>query len=73
MTKPSGPRFFDVSRAYDPDHQQGFARPSPSAQGLDLADRVFMPGIAGRISKPRRRSAPCAFLGADSVGMSTVP
>ncbi len=69
--KDLGPRFFDMSRAYDPD-LACIVRSQAKELGLDLREGVYMFFAGPNFETPAEvRAARC--LGADAVGMSTVP
>jgi purine-nucleoside phosphorylase len=66
-----GPRFFDLSKAYDPGLQD-LARQAARELGLDLREGVYawFPGPSFETPAEIRMAR---LLGADAVGMSTVP
>ena len=66
-----GPRFPDVSHVYTPALQQA-AREAAGAQGLDLKEGVYMFFPGPQYETPAEVRA-ARLLGADAVGMSTVP
>ena len=66
-----GPRFPDMSHVYTPALQQK-AREAAQAQGLDLREGVYMFFPGPQYETPAEVRAARA-LGADAVGMSTVP
>jgi purine-nucleoside phosphorylase len=66
-----GPRFPDMSRAYDPqmrDITLAFAR----EQGITLRQGVYI-GLLGPSYETPAEIRMCRILGADAVGMSTIP
>lgn len=66
-----GPRFCDMSRVYDPALQQ-IARDVAAAQGLTLREGVYLGYMGPSYETPAEIRA-FRTLGADAVGMSTVP
>ncbi|MEY8387740.1 purine-nucleoside phosphorylase [Oscillospiraceae bacterium 38-13] len=66
-----GPRFPDMSHVYTPALQQT-ARDAAGAQGLDLKEGVYMFFPGPQYESPAEVRA-ARLLGADAVGMSTVP
>ena len=66
-----GPRFPDMSRVYTPALQEK-ARAAAKAQGLDLKEGVYMFFPGPQYETPAEVKA-ARILGADAVGMSTVP
>ena len=66
-----GPRFPDLSRVYDQGLRQ-VAQEVARRQGLVLHQGVYV-AVKGPTWKPRPRPGCCGILGADAVGMSTVP
>jgi len=66
-----GPRFPDMSHIYTPALQQK-AREAARAQGLDLKEGVYMFFPGPQYETPAEVRA-ARTLGADAVGMSTVP
>ncbi len=66
-----GPRFPDMSRVYTPALQEK-ARAAAKAQGLDLKEGVYMFFPGPQYETPAEVKA-ARLLGADAVGMSTVP
>lgn len=66
-----GPRFPDMSRVYTPALQEK-ARETARAQGLDLKEGVYMFFPGPQYESPAEVRA-ARLLGADAVGMSTVP
>ena len=66
-----GPRFPDVSHVYTPALRQK-ARETAGAQGLDLKEGVYMFFPGPQYETPAEVRA-ARLLGADAVGMSTVP
>ncbi len=69
--KDLGPRFFDMSRAYDPDYAD-LVRKQAKALGLNLREGVYMFFAGPNFETPAEVRA-ARVLGADAVGMSTVP
>jgi purine-nucleoside phosphorylase len=66
-----GPRFPDMSHAYDPqmrDITRAFAR----EQGIAVRQGVYI-GLMGPSYETPAEIRMCRILGADAVGMSTVP
>ena len=66
-----GPRFPDMSRAYDVAYQE-IARKAAAAMGLKLQEGVYM-GFTGPTYETPAEVRMAQVLGADAVGMSTVP
>lgn len=66
-----GPRFFDMSRAYDPELGD-VAREQAKKLGIDLKEGVYMFFAGPNFETPAEIRA-ARVLGADAVGMSTVP
>lgn len=66
-----GPRFPDMSHVYTPALRQK-ARDAAQAQGLDLKEGVYMFFPGPQYETPAEVKA-ARLLGADAVGMSTVP
>jgi purine-nucleoside phosphorylase len=66
-----GPRFPDMSRAYD-GAMQAAAVQAAAAEGLDLKSGVYI-ALAGPSYETPAEIRMCRALGADAVGMSTVP
>ena len=66
-----GPRFPDMSHVYTPALQQK-ARDAAQTQGLDLKEGVYMFFPGPQYETPAEVKA-ARLLGADAVGMSTVP
>ena len=66
-----GLRFFDMSRAYDPDLGD-VARKVAKEQGIDLKEGVYMFFAGPSFETPAEIRA-ARILGADAAGMSTVP
>ena len=66
-----GPRFPDMSHVYTPALRQK-ARDAAQAQGLDLKEGVYMFFPGPQYESPAEVRA-ARLLGADAVGMSTVP
>lgn len=66
-----GPRFFDMSRAYDPVYQD-LARGCASDLGIVLREGVYA-GLLGPSYETPAEIRMLRRLGADAVGMSTVP
>ena len=64
-------RFPDMSAPYDP-ALRALARRVAADQGIDLAEGVYF-GLLGPAYETRAEVAMVARLGADAVGMSTVP
>ena len=65
-----GPRFPDMSRAYDPDLIM-IAKKNAMKKGIDLKQGVYI-GITGPCLETPSEIRLMRMLGADSVGMSTV-
>jgi len=66
-----GPRFFDMSKAYDPDLRQQL-KAAADAEGIDLKEGVYLWYLGPNFETPAEIRA-FQVLGADAVGMSTVP
>ncbi|MBR4427188.1 MAG: purine-nucleoside phosphorylase [Spirochaetales bacterium] len=66
-----GPRFFDMSRAYDPGLAD-LVRRQAKKLGLNLREGVYMFFAGPNFETPAEVRA-ARVLGADAVGMSTVP
>lgn len=66
-----GLRFFDMSRAYDPELRALAAKVAHS-QGLDIKEGVYMFFAGPSFETPAEIRA-ARILGADAAGMSTVP
>lgn len=66
-----GPRFPDMTRAYDPDMQQ-VARGCAAELGMTLREGVYMFFPGPQFETPAEIRA-ARILGADAAGMSTVP
>jgi xanthosine phosphorylase len=66
-----GPRFFDVSKAYDPT-LQSLARQLANKNSIDLAEGVYAWYSGPNFETPAEIRA-MKTLGSDAVGMSTVP
>lgn len=66
-----GPRFCDMSHVYTPELQQ-VARDVAAAQGLPLREGVYLGYMGPSYETPAEIRA-FRTLGADAVGMSTVP
>ena len=66
-----GPRFPDMTRAYDPDMQQ-IARGCAAELGMTLREGVYMFFPGPQFETPAEIRA-ARILGADAAGMSTVP
>ena len=66
-----GPRFPDMSHVYTPSLQEA-AREAALSQGLDLKEGVYMFFPGPQYETPAEVKA-ARLLGADAVGMSTVP
>lgn len=66
-----GPRFFDMTRCYDPDYQ-ALARRCAAALGIPLKEGVYIYFAGPQFETPAEIRA-ARLLGADAVGMSTVP
>jgi purine-nucleoside phosphorylase len=66
-----GPRFPDMSRAYDPE-LMGFARKVASENGIPLREGVYC-GLSGPSFESLADLRFLRLAGADAVGMSTVP
>jgi purine-nucleoside phosphorylase len=65
-----GPRFFDMSRAYDP-ALRALAQDTASQQGWQMAEGVYL-GVQGPSFETPAEIRAFRTLGADLVGMSTV-
>jgi purine-nucleoside phosphorylase len=66
-----GPRFPDMSTAYDPG-LRGFARETAAAYGLVLREGIYA-AVAGPCLESPAEYRMLRTMGADAVGMSTVP
>ena len=66
-----GPRFFDMSGAYDPE-LRALALEVAAEQGIDLKQGVYLAYTGPSYETPAEIRA-FRVLGADLVGMSTVP
>ena len=66
-----GSRFFDMSRAYDPDLQK-IVRKEAAKLGIPLKEGVYMFFAGPNFETPAEIRA-ARILGADAAGMSTVP
>lgn len=66
-----GPRFPDMSQAYTPDYQ-ATAKAAAEKLGLDLKEGVYM-GYSGPTYETPAEIRMSRTIGADAVGMSTVP
>ena len=66
-----GERFFDMSTVYDKDLQD-VAREAASSLGIDLKEGIYMFFAGPNFETPAEIRA-ARLLGADAVGMSTVP
>lgn len=66
-----GPRFPDMSHVYTPSLQEA-AREAALSQGLDLQEGIYMFFPGPQYETPAEVKA-ARLLGADAVGMSTVP
>lgn len=66
-----GPRFFDMSEAYDPDLRARLARAAKVA-GIDISSGVYLQASGPNFETPAEVRM-FARYGADAVGMSTVP
>lgn len=66
-----GLRFFDMSRAYDPD-LRALARKEAEKLGIPIKEGVYMYFAGPSFETPAEIRA-ARILGADAVGMSTVP
>ena len=66
-----GPRFTDMSQAYDAEYQAKIKQVA-SQMGLDLKEGVYL-GLTGPTYETPAEIRMCRVLGADAVGMSTVP
>lgn len=69
--KDLGPRFFDMSRAYDPDLAD-VVRKQAKELGIKLREGVYMFFAGPNFETPAEIRA-ARVLGADAAGMSTVP
>lgn len=66
-----GPRFFDMTRAYDPEYRE-LAREAARATGVELRRGIYA-GLLGPSYETPAEIRMLRTLGADAVGMSTVP
>jgi purine-nucleoside phosphorylase len=66
-----GPRFFDMTRAYDPAYRE-LARQAASKLGLTLREGVYAAVLGPSYETPAEIRM-LEAMGADAVGMSTVP
>jgi purine-nucleoside phosphorylase len=66
-----GPRFFDMTHAYDRDYRE-LARQAATAQGMELREGVYAAVLGPSYETPAEIRM-LAHMGADAVGMSTVP
>ena len=66
-----GPRFFDMTRAYDPE-LQALLRDAAAREGIDLHEGVYFFCLGPNFETPAEIRA-IRVLGGDAVGMSTVP
>lgn len=66
-----GPRFFDMTRAYDPELQV-LLRDAATKEGIDLHEGVYFFCLGPNFETPAEIRA-IRVLGGDAVGMSTVP
>ena len=66
-----GERFFDMTTVYDKD-LQAVAREAAASSGIDLKEGVYMYFAGPNFETPAEIRA-ARILGADAVGMSTVP
>ncbi|UUX48274.1 purine-nucleoside phosphorylase [Nisaea acidiphila] len=66
-----GPRFFDMTRAYDRELHEVLRR-SAEAEGVILHEGVYLWALGPNFETPAEIRA-FRMLGADAVGMSTVP
>lgn len=66
-----GPRFFDMTYAYDRDYR-GLAREAAARRGVVLREGVYA-GVLGPSYETPAEIRMLAAMGADAVGMSTVP
>ncbi|MEA1937618.1 MAG: purine-nucleoside phosphorylase [Pseudomonadota bacterium] len=66
-----GPRFVDMSQAYDPDLME-MMRKAAHAEGIDLNEGVYLWALGPNFETPAEVRA-FRTLGADATGMSTVP
>ena len=66
-----GPRFFDMSQAYDAGLRERL-HAAAAATGVDVASGIYLQALGPSFETPAEVRA-FARLGADAVGMSTVP
>ncbi len=66
-----GPRFFAMDKAYDPELQERL-RHAAASQGIRLHEGVYLACLGPNFETPAEIKA-FGALGADAVGMSTVP
>lgn len=66
-----GPRFFDMTYAYDRDYR-ALARQAATNQGIELREGVYAAVLGPSYETPAEIRM-LAGMGADAVGMSTVP
>jgi purine-nucleoside phosphorylase len=66
-----GPRFFDMSDAYDREYR-ALARAAAQRRGIELREGVYAAMLGPAYETPAEIRM-LAALGADAVGMSTVP
>lgn len=66
-----GPRFFDMSKAYDPDLRDQLKK-AAAVEDVDLAEGVYLWYLGPNFETPAEIRA-FQIIGADAVGMSTVP
>jgi len=66
-----GPRFFDMTYAYDRDYRE-MARQAAVRRGIELREGVYA-AMSGPAYETPAEIRMLATLGADAVGMSTVP
>lgn len=66
-----GPRFFDMTHAYDPGFR-ALAKETAARRGVELREGVYA-GLLGPSYETPAEIRMLATLGADAVGMSTVP
>jgi len=66
-----GPRFFDMTYAYDRDYRE-MARQAAARRGIELREGVYA-AMSGPAYETPAEIRMLATLGADAVGMSTVP